>query len=624
MSPENKDKVLFSQFPPVSTEEWEALITKDLKGANYEKKLLRPTEDGFRIRPYYRAEDLAGLSHMDSLPGQFPYVRGNKAGGNDWEIRQDIDNPDLKAANSIALKAISKGAQGIGFNAKRVVSPIHMHRLLEGINLEETSIHFISAYFYPALAELFLEDVISRGLDPNKIRGSFNFDSLGYYILYGEYYATPTENFDEAAHLIERVHDKLPHFRVMNVNAQHFHNGGASIVQELAFALAEGNEYLAQLTDRGYSVDQLAPHMKFTFALGSDYFLEIAKLRAARMLWARIVEQYAPASPEAGRMFIHGTGSYWNKTVYDPYVNILRSTTEGMAGAIGMCDSIHLRAFDKTYRYADAFSRRVSQNIQNLLKEEAYFNKVADPAAGSYYIENLTHMVAEKSWELFREVEAMGGFLQASKGRFFIRTITKTRKELDKAIGLRIKPVLGSSQYPNLEEKMLDKLEKEVFTEDLGGIPQYRAAEPFEKLRLATERFVLEDDGFQPAVYLLTWGNLAMRKARANFSANFYGVAGYGITDTDGFGTFREACLAAAESAADIVVLCSSDDDYADIDAATLGLIKAKKRNTQIILAGNPGEKEKELRKAGISDFIHVKTNLLLSLQEMNKQFGIQ
>jgi methylmalonyl-CoA mutase len=624
MIPYDESQNLFSQFPPVSTAEWEEKIIADLKGADYEKKLIWNTAEGIKVKPYYRAEDLKSIGFLGANPGEYPFVRGNKAGGNDWEIRQDIDNPDILAANRVALEAISKGAQGIGFNMKRVVSPVHLHRLLEGIDPSNTAVHFISAYFYPSIVEPFVEELASRGIDPSMAKGSFNFDALGYYTLYGEYWGSARENCLEAAHLINLCNTRLPNFKVLNINGQHYHNGGANAVQELAFSLAQGNEYLAQLSEHGFDVDLLSKRMQFTFALGSNYFMEIAKLRAARMLWARIVEQYQPKDQASLKMFIHGKGSYWNKTVFDPYVNMLRSTVEGMAGAIGMCDSMHLRAFDKTFKYADSFSRRIAQNVQNLLKYESYFNRVADPAAGSYYIEHLTHEVASRAWDLFRKIESMGGFIQAAKQGFFVTEVTKSRKQLEEMIAKRQIPILGTSQYPNLTERMLDKINKEVFAPDLGGIPQSRASEPFEHLRFATESFAVSEEGFQPVVHLLTYGNLSMRKARANFAANFFGVAGFTVIEGQGHRTAEEAITAGWNPEVNILVFCSSDEEYGSLSPELCSALINNNPNLILVLAGYPADLAEQLAKQGIRNFIHIKTNILQSLKQFQAMLGIE
>ena len=235
--------------------------------------------------------------------------------------------------------------------------------------------------------------------------GSLNFDTISYLLLHGDFYQSKQGNFDEAEYLIQTIRKKLQGFRPITINGHLFNNAGATLVQELAFSLASGNEYLAALTSKGLPVDSVADSLQFSFGIGSNYFMEIAKLRAARLLWSTIVEQY---HPESTKMFIHSTTSLWNKTVYDPYVNLLRTTTEGMSAAIGNTDSMTILPFDFPYKNESEFSRRIARNQQLILKEEAYLDKIVDPAAGSYYVENLTNPVAMHSWELFKAIEEKG------------------------------------------------------------------------------------------------------------------------------------------------------------------------------------------------------------------------
>lgn len=312
---QNKKTGLFSEFAPVSTKEWEEKIIEDLKGADYEKKLVWNTVEGLKIRPYYRAEDLENLSHVKALPAQYPFVRGKKVKNNNWIIRQDFEEENPSEANSKALNAIKKGADAVGFNAREIHDEAQLKQLLEGIDATQTPVNFIHSKNYLTLYHHFATLLEKSAHTTIDAKGSLNFDPLGYFLLYGKFYKTADDNYNEAIELLNAAREVTPEFRIINVNGQHFHNAGANIVQELAFALAQGNEYLAALTERGVSVDDLAPRMQFTIAVGSNYFLEIAKLRAVKMLWAKIVEQYNPNSSESMGMNIHAVTSGWNKKI---------------------------------------------------------------------------------------------------------------------------------------------------------------------------------------------------------------------------------------------------------------------------------------------------------------------
>lgn len=606
---------MFQEFPPVSTQQWEEKIHEDLKGADYEKKLIWKTIEGLKIRPYYRAEDLEKLAHMHALPGEAPFVRGGKTRNNDWEIRQDIDAEDPEKANAIALKALAKGAEAVGLNASATDSANDLAKLIENIDLVKTPVHFNHGKNFPQLAE-WLVNMYNQ-----EARGSFNFDPLGYFVLYNKFYESREANMEQATQLLKLGLERLPKFKTITVNGQHFHNAGASLVQELAFALAQGNEYLAALTEKGFSADDIANRMTFTLAVGSNYFLEIAKLRAARLLWAKIVEQYKPAKPESMKMTIHAVTSSWNKSIYDPYVNMLRTTTEAMAAAIGGADSMTVQPFDSTYKKSDDFSDRIARNQQIVLKYEAYFNKVSDPAAGSYYVENLTHSIAEAALNLFVEVEEQGGFITSVEKRFIHEQIQQTCQQRDMDIAMRKQVFVGVNQYPNLNEEMLDKLQPIAKLTDLAGLRPYRGMQAFEALRLAVENH--KKKGFEvPKVFLLTYGNLTMRKARAGFSTNFFGVAGYQIIDNPGFQNIEEGVQAAIDQSADIVVLCSSDEEYADMAPAAT-FIKEKSPKTQVVVAGYPKELLEQLDQAGVDHYIHMRTNLLQALTHFNELMGI-
>lgn len=606
--------LLFNEFPPVTTRQWEEKIFEDLKGADY-NKLIWKTIDGLNIRPYYRAEDLEKLAHIFALPGQVPFVRGNKTHHNNWEIRQQIEIKDVALANSQAVKALSKGAEAVALNANGVESVADLVTLTRNIDPAKTPIHFSHAKNFPQLAQWLVKTV------RHNAQGSFNFDPLGYFVLYNNFYESKQANMDQASELMKIGLQNLPNFRVLAVNGQHFHNAGASLVQELAFALAQGNEYLATLTQMGFSIDEAAPRIQFTLAIGSNYFMEIARLRAARLLWAKIVEQYQPGGPKSMQMNIHAVTSAWNKSIYDPYVNMLRTTTEAMAAAIGGADSITVIPFDSTYKKPDEFSERIARNQQIILKHESYFNQVADPAAGSYYIENLTHSIAEAAWRLFAEVEELGGFIYGVEKNFIHHSIQQTCQQRDMDIAMRRQVFVGVNQYPNLSEEMIDKLQPVARLTDIAGLKPYRGVQALEALRLAVENHKMK--GFEiPKVFLLTYGNLTMLKARAGFTTNFFGVAGYQIIDNPGFGSIEEGARAAIASGSGIVVLCSSDEEYAEL-APAVTLIKENLPKTQIVVAGYPKELIEILQQAGVSHFIHLRTNLLEALTRFNELMGI-
>ncbi|MBK7172364.1 MAG: acyl-CoA mutase large subunit family protein [Bacteroidales bacterium] len=621
---------LFTDFPEISTSTWESKILEDLKGADYAKKLIWKTNEGFDIKPYYRAEDLSALSHMDGEPGQYPFVRGNETTMNHWEVRQDIYTEDPKDANFHALNALRRGANSICFQVSKIKTTRHLETLMKGICMGDCTLHFAGAQCYPDIVNLLSEFTRKHHMNKAAIRGSFDFDPISYLLLEGDFWKSEESDMEQVGTMIGLGKDLLPSMKMITVNGQYFQNSGSNLVQELAFSLASGNEYLARATESGYTIDEVAPKITFAFAIGSNYFMEIAKLRAARMLWARIVEQYKPVSESSMAMHIHSSTSNFNKSLYDPHVNILRSTTEAMSAVIGGTQSLNITPFDAFYKEPDEFSTRIARNQQIILKEESYLEKVVDPAAGSYYIESLTDSVAKAAWDLFRIVENKGGMIAAVKEGFIQDEINKQAARFSEDVATRKLVVLGTNQYPDPKGMILDKIQEsqDNSTEEEEKNSKYkkleirRLTDDFDEMRLATEIHV-EAGNKLPSVFLFTIGNLAMRKARAMFSTNFFGCAGYEIIDNPGFNNVDEGVKAALASKASIIVLCSSDEEYAELAPSIASQLKSSHKDLIVILAGYPKELVESLQASGVDDFIHIRTNVLEFLQKIQDKLNI-
>lgn len=465
---------LGQDFPPVPTEAWEAAIQKDLKGADYEKKLVWRTDEGIAVRPYYRSDALQALdSQTSALPGQFPFVRGN---GSAWEIDQD------------------------------------------GIVKDDA-----------VRADLVLE-------------------------------------------------------------------AGGDSIQQLGIALASGVEKLVKLTETR-PVDVAAREIQFVFAVGSTYFFEIAKLRAARMLWARIVEQFAPTDLDGYRMNLHVRTAILNKSFSDPHTNMLRATTEAMSAAIGGCESLTVQPF--------GFTDHLALNIQRILAEESHLNVVADPAGGSYYIESLTASLAREAWKLFQRIEAAGGYTQALGAGWLAEEIAKSRASREKAISSRRRAMVGVNNYPNLMETGVKKEALPVMQD--APFPVFRLAEPFEAIRERTAHHAAKT-GHTPKVLLLKRGDLKMRMARANFSLNFLGCAGFTIVESDEY----------SNTDADLIVLCSSDPEYLALAQEVCSAVKVP-----VLVAGNPKEQIEALQAAGVQGFIHIASNAVTTLTDWQNRLGV-
>jgi methylmalonyl-CoA mutase len=383
---------LFDEFPPVSTASWEEKIKAGLKEGDYEKRFVWHTPDGYQIKPYYRSEDLEELDFLNALPGHSPFIRSAKTENNAWLIRQDLLVIDIETANRDALDIIEKGANSIGFDLTSLdrLTEADLKALLNEFPLQKIPVNFILREQFTDTVHFLHRYAKSTGIDPQAVRGSIAYDPLGTLTSRGNFSKDMFADFSGQHECLEFVKTNLPSFKVIHVGGNLFHDAGASVTQALAFTLAQGNEYLAQLSELGTEPGEILPYMQFQFSIGSSYFMEIAKLRAARMLWSKIVEAWSAEAALKHAMFIHTNTSAWNQTIYDPYVNMLRGTTEAMSAVIGGTDSLTVKPYDAPFRLADHFSNRVARNTQVVLKEESYLDKVVDPAAGSYYIEKLT------------------------------------------------------------------------------------------------------------------------------------------------------------------------------------------------------------------------------------------
>jgi len=453
------DLNLAAEFPPVTTEEWEAIIQADLKGADYEKRLVWKTEEGIAVRPYYRKEHAPATN---LAPGQFPYTRG---AAQSWEIVEDT--------------------------------------------------------------------------------------------------AIPAES----------------------INASRFHENGATSVQELAFALAEGVDRLAAAADPAAE----AAGLTFVFSIGSNYFFEIAKLRAARMLWAQAVAAFGVENPDALRMRIHARTALANKSIYDPYTNLLRTTTEALSAVIGGCDALTV--------VPARFSTRLARNVQLVLKEESHLDGVADLAGGSYYVEALTDALAREAWALLQQIELQGGFAAAQA--FVDEALAASRAARGKSMATRRKVLVGVNNYPDLGERVLGE------ATDLAQA-EWRMARAFEEIRLRTERHAA-DTGRTPRVLLLKRGDVKMRMARATFCQNFFGCAGFEIDESSEL-----------DPTADLVVLCSSDPEY-----LALAQEIVPQTDAPVVVAGHPKEQIAVLQAAGVAGFVHVLSNQVETLTEWQDKLGV-
>ena len=610
-----KKETLFDAFSPVSTEEWKAKITADLKGADFDKKLVWRTNEGFNVQPFYRKEDIENLPTIGTLPGEYPYVRGTR-NNNDWLIRQEAQGATAAEMNAHARHILDKGAESIGISLKGELNATSLGEILNGIDLKKVEVNITCCPGKAVETAEALVKLIREAGAENDFRGSIDYNPFRRLLKHGLPF--PKDAAKEGKALYEAV-KYVKGLRCFAVDSFLFNNAGAFITQELGYALAWGAEWLTLLTEEGISAAEVAGRIKFNMGISSNYFMELAKFRAGRMLWAEIVKAYGVAEDEC-KMWVHAITSKFNQTLYDSHVNLLRSMTETMSAALAGVDSLETLPFDLCYKCPDEFSERIARNQQVLLREESHLNKVVDPAGGSYYIETLTASIADQAWKVFNEIEDNGGFeAMLKKGEIQAKVNESgVKRHLD--VARRKEILLGTNQYPNFNEKALDKVSETCGCkcgchdgEAKDGAVEWlnfdRAASQFEQLRLDTER-----SSHRPKVFMLTIGNLAMRLARAQFSSNFFGCAGYEIIDNIGFNSVKEGVDSAIEKGADVVVLCSSDDEYAEFAPEAY---KELANRALFVVAGAPACMD-DLKAQGIENFIHVRVNVLDTLIGFN------
>jgi methylmalonyl-CoA mutase len=578
---------LLEEFPPVTTAEWEAAIARDLKGADYQKKLVWRTDEGIAVRPYYRREDLDGIAGLDVEPGKFPFRRGVQVEAG-WKIREEIEASNAMEANKAACAAVHGGAEEIAFSNLKVRDLAELEVALA--NLDGIGVHFeradslLIAALFERLGrrEHASDGVISAGCDP-------------------------LADADFAAQAIARA----PHgFLPFTVDAARFEEDGANAVEEVGLALAAGAGVLAEMNARGVSADRTAAGFGFRFAIGASFFFQIAKLRAFRPLWARVVESFG-GTHEAAQARIVARTSRWNQTVYDPHVNILRATTEAVSAVIGGANSIVVAAFDECYRAPDEASRRLARNTQLLLRHEAMLGRVADPGAGAYYIEVLTDSLAGEAWKVFQEIEAGGGFSKLRASGWIAERLTWSLAVRDQSVATRKRAFTGTSIYANPTERVLENVDFERMNAG------HRGARMYEQLRLRTERHEMAG-GRVPQVLLAEIGDAKMRGARSNFAANFFACAGFRTT-VQRFKDTQEI----AGTKAELIVLCSSDAEYEGIAAELMSELKELGIETPVVVAGNPDNAEL-LKALGVVDFVHVRSNPVEVLTKWQERLGIK
>jgi methylmalonyl-CoA mutase len=685
-----KDFRLRDDFPPVSYDEWRALAEADLAGASFEQKLVTHTYEGMHIQPVYTRRDWAGEKDPFGFPGLPPFVRGARPGGaaqTGWDLRQEHAHPDLAVTNqailddlqggvtSLLLRLDAAGRNGLdpddaaaaelaGRDGLMVYHVDDLDAVLAGVHLHMIGVTLeAGAAFLPAAA-LLMALWRRRDVGPDQARGAFNADPLAVLARDGQLPVPPEAALHQMNGLASFTAATYPHVTSVRVGTAPYHHAGATAAQDIAFGMATGVDYLRSMIAAGLDVDTAARQILFSISVGTHHFLAIAKLRAARRLWSRVVAACG-GSPAAGAMRLHSRVSKRVLTARDPHVNLLRNTVACYAAGLGGADAITSVPFDAALGLPDAFSRRVARNTVLVLQEEAHLHRVIDPAGGSWYLDWLTDRLAEKAWGIFQDVERGGGMLQAIRSGWIAQQIDSAFAPRAKNLARRKEGITGVSEFPNVGERpvvrpapdraalraaaarrvaglrtprpsfdvfnaaeqgsTIGQLDR-VFAirrEPTGIAPltPHPFAEPFEDLRDASDAWQTTH-GKRPRVFLANMGPVAHHTARATYAKNFFEAGGFEVIGNNGFKEADAAAKAFADSGATVAVLCSSDKLYPEIVPQTAPKLKVAGARS-VVLAGNPGGNEAAWRAAGVDRFIFIKCDVLATLRDLLREEGV-
>ena len=695
-------KILFADFPAATDADWRQAAEEGLAGASFDKKLVTRTPEGIDLQPIYSRADGEKLSLPESWPGLAPYVRGADALGSrssGWYLCQEPGSRDIGEFNAALQKDLLHGQNAVSLpldSATRLgvysesaspsdVSDVGLSlssvddvgRALQGVDISAVPVFAAAGIAALPFTALLTAWLTKQGQPASALNGAILSDPISEWLRRGSLPVGLDKAYDDMAALTQWANKDKLRLRTVGVDAGLWAEAGASAVQELAFGLATGVQYLQALHGHKISADEAGPRFLFSYSLGSHFFMEIAKLRAARLLWARAIEA-AGGGAEAQRLVAHGRTTRWNKTVLDQHVNLLRTTTEAFAGVVGGCSGLQVGAFDECHRTPDEFSQRLARNIQIILAEECQLGRVVDPAGGSWYVETLTRQLAEKAWALFQDITRKGGMAAAIQAGYPQSLLEKTANDRLSAVESRRDGVIGTNLQPNLRERLpaagtpnarpivarpqpnagarvalarLTSCDRSALPTEMQAafaqgaclgsvtaaiasnsaaapavkkVTARRRAEPFEALRRRAEAF-LAKSGARPKVFLATMGPRKQHAARADFSSGFFGTGGFETIPNKGFETPEAAAEAAIKSGAPIVVLCSTDETYPTLVPPFAQALKAAAKPPLIVLAGMPAtpELQQQFKAAGVDEFIHVRANCAKLLATFQDKLGL-
>jgi methylmalonyl-CoA mutase len=611
-------KNFFDEFPSDKTKSaWMEEVLKDLKGKTYDK-IWWKTYEGFELEPYYKGFEIENINIPDDVPGEFPYARGNKPAKaeNTWSVRQEIKCADAKKAAKDIDEAVKGGAAGIDMKLNCGVKPFA--KIFGDVNHSKIQVNIEAGASSKEIFEL-----ISSKLD-KKSNGSIDNDPLKELALNGYYENGEKKRYAEMKEIFDACLE-LPGFKGTVISNLHFHDSGATISQKIAYLLSTAVYYKEKIAPK-LSFKEFSENIGLSYGIGQYYLLEIAGLRSLRQLWSNLALAYDKKG-KIGPVDIHAKTGLINKTVYDPFVNMLRTTTEAMSAINGGCNSLTVLPYDVCIKESDTFSNRIARNTQLVLKEESHFDRFVDPAKGSYYIEKATDLISKDAWAIFQKIEAAGGMYEALKNGIVQNELAELKKKRLSNFSGRRDTLVGTNLVPNYSETagLINKKAVKVKVTKkavIETIKPFRLAEEFEAHRMLTEKYAKENKKPVTA-FLATIGNLTMRKARASFAMGYLSAGGFNIMDNNGFKDADEAVKAALKSKSEIVVICSSDEEYPVIAPEIASKLKKADPKIVVVLAGFPKEIIDSLKKAGVDEFIHLRSDSIETIKSIQTKLGI-
>lgn len=576
---------LAAAFPPAEIDQWRqaalGVLRKSGKAGDdappeaVDDLLAKTTYDGIRVAALYTAQ---AETPPTGVPGVSPYVRGRHPLGSaasGWDVRQRHADPDVATSKAEILADLEHGVTSLWIVlGAGGIAPRDLPALLDGVHLDLASVVLDAGASTAEAAGLFCSMLAQGHADAGRVNGNLGADPIGLHAATG----LPVD-LAQLTSLAARVAKDYPGLRAGMVDATPYHDAGASDAQELGCSIATGVAYLRALTEAGLSTAAALGTLEFRYAATVDQFLTIAKLRAARRLWARVAE--VVGEPAAGGMRQHAVTSSAMMTARDPWVNMLRTTVACFAAGVGGADAVTVTPFDACLGLPDGFSRRIARNTQALLLEESSLGRVIDPAGGSWYVEHLTDELARAAWSWFTEIERAGGIVAALDSGLVTSRIDETWAKRAKRIARRSNPLTGISEFPNLAEQ-LPKRPPAPRAATGGPLPRRRYAEVFEAMRDAADA-----QDTRPTVFLATVGPVATHTARATFAANLFAAGGIATVTSGASTDAAEIAQRFTDSGLSVACLCSSDKVYAERAEEIAAALRAAGA-TKVWLAGPP------------------------------------